>query len=73
MAGTKAGGVKAAATNKQNMARTSIANSVVKVGVTGIPVASRLIQKLARIAGSIGGKISKRGKGKGEQKRRRKN
>lgn len=60
MAGTKAGGIKAAATNK---ARNG-SDFYKRIGAIGGFAAN---PQLARIAGSIGGKISKRGKAKGNK------
>ena len=66
MSGTKAGGLKAAKTNKllhgDNFYR-SIGAKGGRNGHTGGFAANR---ELARIAGAIGGHISKRGKAKHE-------
>lgn len=61
MAGTKAGGTKAAATNKQKHGKDFYARigAVGKKGRTGGFAAN---PELARIAGAKGGRISRRGK-----------
>lgn len=67
MAGTKAGGVKAAATNKEKYGSEFYANIGRKGGQNGHTGGFAANPELARIAGSIGGKISKRGKAKGNK------
>ena len=62
MAGTKAGGIKAAAENKRRYGAdfyAKIGELGGKKGTTGGFYANR---ELARIAGAKGGRISKRGK-----------
>ena len=62
MAGTKAGGLKAASTNKAKYGAdfyAKIGAAGGKKGVTGGFYANR---ELARIAGAKGGRISRRGK-----------
>jgi general stress protein YciG len=64
MAGTKAGGAKAAATNKAKYGAdfyARIGASGGKLGTTGGFYANR---ELARKAGARGGRISRRGKSK---------
>ena len=67
MAGTKAGGIKAAATNKEKYGSEFYANIGRKGGQNGHTGGFAANPELARIAGSIGGKISKRGKAKGNK------
>lgn len=67
MAGTKAGGIKAAATNKKKYGSEFYANIGRKGGRNGHTGGFAANPELARIAGSIGGKISKRGKAKGNK------
>lgn len=67
MAGTKAGGIKAAATNKEKYGSEFYANIGRKGGRNGHTGGFAANPELARIAGSIGGKISKRGKAKGNK------
>jgi len=62
MAGTQAGGAKAAATNKQKYGSdfyARIGSMGGKIGRTGGFYANR---DLARSAGAIGGRVSRRGK-----------
>ncbi len=62
MAGTKTGGVKAAATNKSKYGKdfyAKIGAAGGKKGTTGGFAANR---ELARKAGAVGGRISRRGK-----------
>ena len=62
MAGTKAGGAKAAATNKSKYGKdfySKIGQKGGKNGTTGGFAANR---ELAKIAGQKGGRISRRGK-----------
>lgn len=67
MAGTKAGGVKAAATNKAKYGEDFYRELGRKGGRNGHTGGFAANPQLARIAGSIGGKISKRGKAKGNK------
>lgn len=67
MAGTKAGGIKAAATNKEKYGSEFYANIGRKGGQNGHTGGFAANPQLASIAGSIGGKISKRGKAKGNK------
>lgn len=67
MAGTKAGGIKAAATNKEKYGSEFYANIGRKGGQNGHTGGFAANPELARIAGHIGGKISKRGKAKGNK------
>lgn len=67
MAGTKAGGIKAAATNKEKYGSEFYASIGRKGGQNGHTGGFAANPELARIAGSIGGKISKRGKAKGNK------
>ena len=65
MAGTKAGGMKAAETNKKRHGKAFYARIGQKGGlVTGIPKGFGASKEIASSAGKIGGKISKRGKSK---------
>jgi len=67
MAGSREGGLKAAQTNKERFGKdwyARIGSIGGKNGHTGGFAANR---ELARIAGSKGGKISKRGKAKKEE------
>lgn len=67
MAGTRAGGVKAAATNKAKYGEDFYRELGRKGGRNGHTGGFAANPQLARIAGSIGGKISKRGKAKGNK------
>lgn len=67
MAGTKAGGIKAAATNKAKYGSDFYAEIGRKGGRNGHTGGFAANPELAKIAGSIGGKISKRGKAKGNK------
>lgn len=67
MAGTKAGGIKAAATNKAKYGEDFYRELGRKGGRNGHTGGFAANPELARIAGSIGGKISKRGKAKGNK------
>lgn len=67
MAGTKAGGIKAAATNKAKYGEDFYRVLGSKGGRNGHTGGFAANPQLARIAGSIGGKISKRGKAKGNK------
>ncbi len=67
MAGTKAGGIKAAATNKAKYGEDFYRELGRKGGRNGHTGGFAANPQLARIAGSIGGKISKRGKAKGNK------
>ncbi len=64
MAGTKAGGVKAAATNKLKYGREFYAKIGQKGGQNGHTGGFAANPGLARIAGKKGGKISRRGPSK---------
>lgn len=69
MAGNKAGGAKAAATNKARYGQDfykRIGADGGRAGNTGGFAANR---ELARVAGALGGRISRRGKAKEETKR----
>ncbi len=61
MAGTKAGGLKAAATNKERHGEGFYARIGAKGGRNGHTGGFASNPELARIAGAIGGKKSKRG------------
>lgn len=67
MAGTKAGGIKAAATNKAKYGEDFYRELGRKGGRNGHTGGFAANPQLARVAGSIGGKISKRGKAKGDK------
>lgn len=67
MAGTKAGGVKAAATIKARNGSDFYKRIGAIGGKKGHTGGFAANPQLARIAGSIGGKISKRGKAKGNK------
>jgi len=62
MAGTKAGGLKAAATNKAKYGAAFYAQIGQKGGKLGHTGGFAANPELARIAGAKGGKISRRGK-----------
>ncbi len=62
MAGTKAGGVKAAATNKARHGKDFYATIGAKGGKNGHTGGFAANRELARIAGAKGGRISRRGK-----------
>ena len=64
MSGTKAGGRKAAETNKQKYGHDFYANIGRKGGRNGNTGGFAANPELARIAGAIGGRKSKRGKAK---------
>jgi len=64
MAGTKAGGRKAAATNKAKYGRDFYAEIGRKGGKNGHTGGFAANPALAKIAGAKGGRISKRGKAK---------
>lgn len=64
MAGTKAGGKKAAATNKAKYGDKFYANIGRKGGSNGHTGGSAANPELAKVAGAKGGKISKRGPAK---------
>lgn len=64
MAGTKAGGKKAAATNKAKYGRDFYASIGKKGGQNGHTGGFAANRELARIAGAKGGRISRRGKAK---------
>lgn len=61
MSGTKAGGLKAAATNKEKYGEGFYARIGAKGGRNGHTGGFASNPELARIAGAIGGKKSKRG------------
>jgi len=62
MAGTKAGGVKAAATNKARHGKDFYANIGAKGGRNGHTGGFAANRELARVAGAKGGRISRRTK-----------
>lgn len=62
MAGTRAGGLKAAETNKKKYGDNWFATIGAKGGKNGHTGGFAANPELARIAGSKGGKISRRGK-----------
>lgn len=62
MAGTKAGGVKAAATNKTRHGKDFYANIGAKGGKNGHTGGFAANRELARAAGAKGGRISRRRK-----------
>ena len=62
MAGTKAGGVKAAATNKARHGSEFYAKIGAKGGMNGHTGGFAANRELARIAGAKGGRISRRRK-----------
>ena len=64
MAGTKAGGMKAAATNKTKYGKDFYAEIGRKGGRNGHTGGFAANPELAKIAGAKGGRISKRGKAK---------
>ncbi len=64
MAGTKAGGQKAAATNKTKYGKDFYAEIGRKGGRNGHTGGFAANPELAKIAGAKGGRISKRGKAK---------
>lgn len=64
MAGTRSGGLKAAATNKDKYGTDFYMNIGRKGGKNGHTGGFASNPELARIAGQKGGKISKRGKAK---------
>ena len=64
MAGTKAGGLKAAATNKSKYGKVFYARIGQKGGRNGHTGGFAANPELAKIAGAKGGRISKRGKAK---------
>ena len=65
MAGTKLGGLKAAATNKARHGSNFYAQIGAKGGKKGTTGGFYANRDLARIAGAKGGKISRRGKSHG--------
>lgn len=67
MAGTKAGGIKAAATNKEKYGSEFYANIGRKGGQNGHTGGFAANPELAKEAGRKGGAISKRGKAKGNK------
>lgn len=67
MAGTKAGGVKAAATNKAKYGEDFYRELGRKGGRNGHTGGFAANPELAKIAGAKGGRISKRGKAKGNK------
>lgn len=64
MAGTKAGGLKAAATNKTRHGKDFYARIGAKGGTLGTTGGFAANRELARAAGRIGGLKSRRGKAK---------
>ncbi|MBR2587134.1 hypothetical protein IKE71_02035 [Candidatus Saccharibacteria bacterium] len=64
MAGTKAGGLKAAATNKAKYGKAFYANIGRKGGQNGHTGGFAANPALAKIAGAKGGRISRRGPAK---------
>lgn len=62
MAGTKAGGMKAAATNKARHGSNFYATIGAKGGQNGHTGGFAANRELARVAGAKGGRISRRGK-----------
>ena len=64
MAGTKAGGLKAAATNKAKYSKEFYANIGRKGGQNGHTGGFAANPALAKIAGAKGGRISRRGPAK---------
>ena len=62
MAGTKAGGAKAAATNKAKYGKDFYSKIGKKGGQNGTTGGFAANPSLARIAGAKGGRISRRGK-----------
>lgn len=64
MSGTKAGGLKAAKTNKELHGKDFYKKIGAKGGRNGHTGGFASNRELARIAGAIGGHISKRGKAK---------
>lgn len=62
MSGTKAGGVKAAATNKSRHGKDFYAKIGAKGGQKGTTGGFAANRELARIAGAKGGRISRRTK-----------
>ena len=62
MAGTKAGGVKAALTNKNRHGSDFYAKIGAKGGKKGTTGGFAANRELARIAGAKGGRVSRRGK-----------
>ena len=64
MSGSRAGGLKASETNKQKYGREFYANIGRKGGKACVPKGFAVNPELAKRAGSIGGKLSKRGKAK---------
>ena len=64
MSGSRAGGLKTAETNKQKYGREFYQNIGRKGGKACVPKGFAVNPELAKRAGSIGGKLSKRGKAK---------
>ena len=62
MAGTKAGGRKAASTNKKRYGKEFYARIGAKGGRNGTTGGFAANRELARVAGAKGGRISRRGK-----------
>jgi general stress protein YciG len=60
MAGTKAGGLKAAKTNKKKYGEEFYKGIGSKGGKAKVPKGFATNRELARLSGSIGGKISRR-------------
>lgn len=67
MAGTKAGGIKAAATNKAKYGEDFYRELGRKGGRNGHTGGFAANPELAKIAGALGGRKSKRGKAKGNK------
>lgn len=64
MSGSRAGGLKASETNKQKYGKDFYKNIGRKGGKACVPKGFAVNPELAKRAGSIGGKLSKRGKAK---------
>ena len=64
MVGTKVGGMKAAATNKERYGEDFYKNNGRKGGQNGHTGGFYANRELAKLAGAKGGRISKRGKAK---------
>lgn len=62
MTGTKAGGMKAAKTNKEKYGKDFYKINGHKGGIAKVPKGFALDPALARVAGQKGGRISKRSK-----------
>ena len=64
MSGTRYGGLKASETNKQKYGKDFYKNIGRRGGKACVPKGFAVNPELAKRAGSIGGKLSKRGKAK---------